>query len=228
MRSWRLLQFNLEKLLAPCSTLAPQVISPDGSNLAGALARMLAADPHILNDVSRDLANLVPGITGVKVVEDETHTQYIVWVRMQDGLWFPPRVLSDGTLRFAGARCAAGRPCPSRRAVFRRTRNGVHPSQFKNANMIRLLREFATDFSDPEQAEAPLRQLLVNTHSPTLAAALQVERELLFAHMPTRVPPPGGGAPTRVTRIMRCRSPISWGRSLEFLKRNGNTRWIKC
>jgi predicted ATPase len=181
--------------------LASQVISPDGSNLPGVLARMQAEDPYALNDVSRGLANLAPGITRVEVVPDTIRWQYVVWVWMQDGRRFPPRLLSDGTLRLLAL--VALREDPAHRGVlcFEEPENGTHPSQFKNTNMIRLLRELATDFSDPSQAEEPLRQLLVNTHSPVLAAALDVERELLFAHMPTRVQPQGGGAPMRVTRI---------------------------
>ena len=36
--------------------------------------------------------------------------------------------------------------------------------------MIQLLRDLATDFQD--EAEIPLRQLIVNTHSPVLIANL--------------------------------------------------------
>lgn len=99
MRTWRFLQLNPQVLREPSSMLAHPFVEPDGSNLPSALARMQAEDPLILNDVSRDLANLVPGILKVEVEKDQPRNRYIIWARTQDGRSFSSRVLSDGTLR---------------------------------------------------------------------------------------------------------------------------------
>lgn len=69
--------------------------------------------------------------------------------------------------------------------------NGLHPSRLKN--LVRLLRETATNFSDSEQINQPLCQVIVNSHSPVLVRELanlaagsqgnEVLQELLFAYM---------------------------------------------
>src|SRR4051812_10242659 len=99
MRSWKFLQLNPDVLRQPSSMVGNPFLSADGSNLPSALARMAAEESYILADVSRDLANLVPGILEIAVETDQARNRYIVKALMQDGRWFSSRVLSDGTLR---------------------------------------------------------------------------------------------------------------------------------
>lgn len=187
IRTWGFLQLNPEVLRQPGSMLAHPYVSPDGSNLPTALARMQAEDPLILNDISRDLANLVPGILRVEVEKDLSRNRYVIWAKTQDGRSFSSRVLSDGTLRLLAL--VALKNDPQHRGVlcFEEPENGVHPFRLKN--MVHLLRDLTTDFSDPAQSDEPLRQLLVNTHSPVLVSQPGVLPGLLFAYMATRVQP---------------------------------------
>ncbi|OQA43491.1 MAG: recombination protein F [Chloroflexi bacterium ADurb.Bin325] len=200
MRNWGFLQLNPEVLRQPSSLLAPPIISPDGSNLPSALARMQAEDPFIINDVSRDLANLVPGILQIEIEKDQPRNRYVLWAKTQDGRSFSSRVLSDGTLRLLTL--VTLRNDPEHRGVlcFEEPENGVHPFRLKN--MVELLRGLATDFSNPEQADAPLRQLLINTHSPVLVSQAGVLPSLLFAYMTTRVHPGDPAQTIRVTRVV--------------------------
>ena len=179
--------------------LAPSTIGLDGSNLPTALARMSARDPFVLNDISRDLANLVPGILRIRLEEDQARNRYILWAETQDGRSFSSRVLSDGTLRLLAL--VALKNDPQHRGVlcFEEPENGVHPFRLKN--VVRLLRELTTDFSDVEQADEPLRQLLVNTHSPILANQEDVWPSLLFAHLTTRIQPAQSTPSLQVTQI---------------------------
>jgi len=199
MRTLGFLQLNPEVLRQPSSLLAQPFVSPDGSNLPSALARMQADDPLVLNDVSRDLANLVPGILNVEVEKDLPRNRYVIWAKTQDGRAFSSRVLSDGTLRLLALVTLKNDPQHRGVLCFEEPENGVHPFRLKN--MVELLRELATDFADPEQAEAPLRQLLVNTHSPVLVSQPGVLPGLLFAYLTTRVQP-GKAPPVRITRIL--------------------------
>ncbi|MBK7203926.1 AAA family ATPase [Candidatus Amarolinea dominans] len=203
MRTWGFLQLNPEVLRQPSSLLAPSVVSPDGSNLASALARMQAEDPLAINDVSRDLANLVSGIVKIEIEKDQPRNRYVVWAKTQDGRSFSSRVLSDGTLRLLVL--AALKNDLQHRGVlcFEEPENGVHPFRLKN--MVELLRGLATDFSDPDQADAPLRQLLINTHSPVLVSQQGVLPGLLFAYMTTRVCPGAPQETMRVTRVLPVR-----------------------
>ena len=199
MRAWGLLHLNPSVLRQPSSMLAPPTIGLDGSNLPTALARMRARDPFVMNDISRDLANLVPGVLKVRLEEDQARNRYILWVETQDGRSFSSRVLSDGTLRLLALVALKNDPQHHGVLCFEEPENGVHPFRLKN--VVRLLRELATDFSDAEQANEPLRQLLTNTHSPILANQKDVWPSLLFAHMTTRVQPEQSAHPLRVTQI---------------------------
>ncbi|MEM7538627.1 MAG: AAA family ATPase, partial [Chloroflexota bacterium] len=79
MRTWRFIQLNPEVLRNPCSVLSPPFLDIDGANLPAVLARLKANDPFILTDISRDLANLVPGVLDIDVEHDKTRDQYVVW-----------------------------------------------------------------------------------------------------------------------------------------------------
>lgn len=200
MRGWRFLQLNPEVLRQPSSMLAHPHLAPDGGNLPSTLARMYAEDPHLFNDVSRDLANLVPGILKVEVEKDQPLNRYIVQVQTQDGRVFKSRVLSDGTLRLLALVTLKNDPQHDGVLCFEEPENGVHP--FRLQQMVDVLQNLATDFSDPEQVHLPLRQLLVNTHSPVLVSHRGVMPNLLFAYMSTRVQPGEETRPMRVTRIV--------------------------
>ncbi|MDM8549287.1 AAA family ATPase [Desulfobacterales bacterium HSG2] len=205
MRSWKFLHINPEVLRQPSSMLAQPFIDSDGSNLPTALARMQSEDPFILNDVSRDLANLVPGVLKVDVEEERSRDQYLVRIHTQDGCSFSSRVISDGTLR--ALTLVSLKNDPEHRGVlcFEEPENGVHPLRLRN--LVGVLKELSTDFSDPEQTDEPLRQLLVNTHSPVLVAQKEeVWPNILFAYMTTQVAV--HGQPHRITRIIPVESGV--------------------
>ena len=116
------------------------------------------------------------------------------------------RVLSDGTLRMLAL--ATLKNDPQHRGVlcFEEPENGVHPSRLKN--IAHLLQELATDFQDESQIDLPLRQLLVNTHSPTFISQTNISKVLLFADIATRVEPQNRAIPPqRVTRIVQVTKP---------------------
>jgi predicted ATPase len=210
MRSWKFLQLNPEVLRQPSSMLAHPVVASDGSNLPSALARMQAEDALILSDVSRDLANLVPGVLKIEVEKDQARNRYVIWAKTQDGRTFSSRVLSDGTLRLLALVMLKNDPRHHGVLCFEEPENGVHP--FRLRNLVDLLRELTTDFSDPIQSDEPLRQLLVNTHSPVLVSQPDVEQGLLFAYMTTRIQPGQTIQPLRVTRIV----PVKTDRQLKL------------
>ncbi len=187
LRSLRFLHLNPEVLRQPSSTKSPRFLSRDGSNLPTTLARMQAEDKFALIDVSRDMANLVPGIVSIRVEQDRPSDKYVVYAETSDERSFSSQVLSDGTLRLLAL--AALRNDPQFHGVLclEEPENGVHP--FRLRNMVRLLREMATDFNDSEQANEPLRQVLVTTHSPAFISQPQVVNFLLFAYTATQIAP---------------------------------------
>ncbi|HVB23367.1 MAG TPA: AAA family ATPase [Ktedonobacteraceae bacterium] len=201
MLSLKLLHPDPEELRQPSSVKAPSFLSENGSNLPTMLARMKDADEFALTDVSRDLANLVPNVTGVELKNDDVLNRYIVSVKYQDGRSFPSSVLSDGTLRLLAL--VALKNDPQFRGVlcFEEPENGIHPSYLKD--IAHLLRSMVTDLSDPEQVDEPLRQVLVTTHSPTFISQPDAIDVVLFTHTVTRVEPQSTGIPPmRITQVV--------------------------
>ena len=199
MRAWRFLHLNPEVLRQPGPMTATTIMSADGRFLPNALARMSAIDPMLLADVSRDLANRVPGILQIEVEEDRKLEHFVIWAKTVDGRRFSSRVLSDGTLRLLALVTMTNDPDHEGVLCFEEPENGVHPSRL--GSMTYLLRELATDFLEPKQAEFPLRQILSNTHSPVFISNKEILPHVLFAHMVTRVNPADNCQPQRVTRV---------------------------
>ena len=126
----------------------------------------------------------------MEVQTDEARGESTVSVRMQDNRAFSSYVLSDGTLRLLALITLKNDPHYRGMLCLEEPENGVHPLRLKD--LAQLLRALATDFSDPGQAMEPLRQVLINTHSPALVSALSKTSggrpEIVFAYMITHLP----------------------------------------
>ncbi len=203
LRSLRFLHLNPEALRQSSLAKAPRFLSPQGKNMPTTLARMQAEDEFTINDVSRDLANLVPDLTDIELKRDEVHNEYTIWANYMDGRSFSSRVLSDGTLRLLALTILRNDPQFRGILCIEEPENGVNPMYLKNIG--RLLRKMATDFSDLEQVEEPLRQVLVATHSPTFLSQPEVIDALLFAYTVTRVEPLSSGNPSLE---ITCMTPV--------------------
>ena len=200
MRGWRFLQLDPAILRQPSPLTAPTTLAADGRYLPNVLARMSVTDPMLLADVSLDLANRVPGLLQVEVEEDRLRELNMVWVRSADGRRFPSRVLSDGTLRMLALVTLRNDPAHEGLLCLEEPETSIHPSRLKS--LTQLLKELATDFSDPDDAGQPLRQALCNTHSPVFISQPDILSHVLFAHMATRVVPDSSVQPQPVTRIV--------------------------
>jgi len=187
LRSLRFLHLNPAALRQPSSTKAPRFLSFDGSNLPMTLARIEKEDKFALVDISRDMANLVPGIVSIRVEQDKPGDKYVIHAETADGRSFSSQVLSDGTLRLLALATLGNDPQFHGILCLEEPENGVHPFGLKN--MARLLRKMATDFNDPEQVNEPLRQVLVTTHSPAFISQPGVLNSLLFAYTVTQIVP---------------------------------------
>lgn len=201
IRAWKFLKLNPEVLRYPSSMLDSPFLSAEGHNLAATLVRMRDEDPFFLNDVSADFASLVPDMLQVEVDTDQARDQYIVRVITEDRTSFSSRVLSDGTLRMLALATLRNDPEHHGVLCLEEPENGVHPSRLQS--VARVLRDLATNFQNENQVDLPLRQLLVNTHSPTFISQTEVRDALLFAFMVTRIRPPEQAIPPmRVTCIV--------------------------
>ncbi len=199
MRAWKRLQLNPVILREPSPLVNPQHLKSDGEFLAGTLARLDAEDDIILKEISADLAYLVPEIKSVVVEPDRPQNRYLIKAYTRDGREFSSSVLSDGTLRLLALLTLKYDPQHHGVLCFEEPENGIHPQRLKQM-VEEILRPLATDFENDDPTW-PLRQLLVNTHSPVLAQALDEENlahELLFATMVTQTAPLGA---MRITQM---------------------------
>lgn len=208
--SWRFLQLDPAALRKPSPRLGPEELLSDGSNVAAVLARIEAETrtperPRgALAEIGAQLSSLVPGVLDLDVKLDESLREYRARVRLRDEPWLPTAVISDGTLRILALLTLLNDPRHRGLVCYEEPENGIHPAQLKL--LIRQLREMVTDpagSSEPfsewadEVAEAsdsrvePLTQLVMNSHSPVVLAALEdaSPSQVLFVDVVDRVDP---------------------------------------
>ncbi|PMD94697.1 ATPase [Siphonobacter sp. BAB-5405] len=169
MRSWKFLQLNPEDLREPSRQELglTDIITSSGKNLAAALYRIKLSDEYSLKEISRKLNNILPNLVAVEVYDDKANRQYIIKVKGEDGREFSSRVLSEGTLRLLTLCILQFDEEYTGLLCFEEPENGIHP--FRIRAMANLLKDLSTDFSETGN---PLRQVIINTHSPVLVGQL--------------------------------------------------------
>lgn len=168
MKSWKFLQLNPEDLRQPTSKRSGEsTITPSGKNLAAALYRIKQDDAYSLVEISRKLNSFLNNFIEVDVIDDIENKQYIIKLKDVDKKEFSSRVLSEGTLRLLALCILEYDDKHTGLLCFEEPENGIHPARIKD--MIQLLEDLSIDFKNPEM---PLRQVIVNTHSPILIGNL--------------------------------------------------------
>ncbi len=166
MKSWKFLQLNPEDLRKPTDKAnGEDIISQSGKNLAAALNRIILKNEYSLGEISRKLQSFVPNFIEVKVVDDKENKQFVIKLIDKDGKEYSSRVLSEGTLRILALCILEQDDQHTGLLCFEEPENGIHP--FRISTMASLLKDLTNDFTDDE---LPLRQVIVNTHSPILVS----------------------------------------------------------
>jgi len=173
MQSWLLLQLEPTKLRMPDDFSADPRIGPDGSHLAATLHRL-----GRYSEIANRLAELLPEVRDLSVDLDESRRLKTLMLEQRDGACHSARALSDGTLRFLALAIIAADPNTSGVICLEEPENGIHPSRIPA--IVKLLKEISVDLSYSVSSENPLRQVIINTHSPTLVQSLSIE-DLLVA-----------------------------------------------
>lgn len=164
MKSWKFLQLNPDDLRqATNKNNGEDTISISGKNLAAALFRIKQKDSYALREISRKLNTFLPNFVDVNVVDDAENKQYLIKLKDKDNKEFSSRVLSEGTLRILALCILEYDDKHTGLLCFEEPENGIHPFRIKA--MTELLKDLSVDFYD---ADLPLRQVIVNSHSPVL------------------------------------------------------------
>jgi predicted ATPase len=186
----------------------------DGSHMAATL-HQLARKPSENGKDSRDenksgavyaqvanrLAELLEDVREVSIDRDEARERFTLFIKTRDGTLHPARDLSDGTLRFLALtvmefdRHSGGLLC------LEEPESGIHPRRIPV--MLQLLQDIATDTDEPCDEANPLRQVIVNTHSPAVFQQVP-EDSVLLAELAEEVHQPslaGGHGVMRYAKL---------------------------
>lgn len=193
MLSWRLLQLEPSKLRCPDTFSSPTTIGPDGSFLAATLYRLAQqnGEMHKTKDTQRTyatianrLSELVEAVRGISVDRDVKRELLTLEVTDREGTPLPAMSLSDGTLRFLALAVLEMDPLSQGVICLEEPENGIHPERIPA--MLRLLQDIATDPEEPVDETNPLRQVIVNTHSPVVVGQVP-DGDLLVAELRERI-----------------------------------------
>ncbi|MGA2067918.1 MAG: AAA family ATPase [Thermoguttaceae bacterium] len=205
MQSWRLLQLEPSSLRNSDFFNAPTHVGTDGSHLASTLyhlARMEMGNGEsraklgggegmadtgngkkpltgpIYAKVVNQLSQLVDDLREVRVDVDQQRELLTLQVRDRHGNLHAARALSDGTLRFLALAILEQDPGAQGLLCFEEPENGIHPARI--GAMLTLLKGLCVDPQDPKGPDNPLRQVIVNTHSPAVVGLVE-DADLLVA-----------------------------------------------
>ena len=190
MQSWTQLHLEPSALRMPDSFTDPPYIKPSGRHVPATLNRlkrhpMFADEEHALGQVSLRLAQLIDEIKSVRVDRDDVRRSFSVVASGWDGNEYSAHAMSDGTLRFLALSIMEQDPELSGTICLEEPENGIHPARIPA--MLRLLKDVAVDPLLPVDQDNPMRQVIVNTHSPAFVRDVPMEDVVLVRSVNGRV-----------------------------------------
>lgn len=184
MQSWRMLQLEPSALRQPDEFKAPTQLANNGAHLPATLSYLANSeetDPgHIYARAANRLAELLDDVHSIDVERDEKRELLTLFLTGRDGTRHPARSLSDGTLRFMALAVVELDPRAQGLMCLEEPENGIHPERIPV--MLRLLQDIAVDPKEPVGSDNPLRQVIVNTHSPAVVSQVP-DDSLLVAEL---------------------------------------------
>ncbi len=189
MRSWRMLQLEPSALRRPDSFSAPVKLTPEGLHLPSALYHLAhpklaegreQVENRIYGRVVSRLRRLLDDVHAVTVDRDEKRELLTLTVTGENGTIHPARSLSDGTLRFLALIVLEMDSDSGGLLCLEEPENGIHPGRIPA--MLKLLKDLAVDPTMPIGEDNPLRQVIVNTHSPSVVGQVE-EADLILAEL---------------------------------------------
>jgi predicted ATPase len=209
MLNWRLLQLEPSALRAPDGFDAPSQLAPSGAHLPATLYRL--SQEQVSNDfedsahgesvvhmihipgtggeralaqIANRLYELIDHVGQVRIDRDDKRELLTLLLTDKQGTELPAKALSDGTLRFLALASVEIDPTLTGLICMEEPENGIHPERI--GAMLGLLRDIAVDPEMPIGDDNPLRQVVVNTHSPVVVSQVP-DDALVFAVPEQRV-----------------------------------------
>ena len=191
MEAWQLVQLEPTAMRQPDEFVSPTHLGTDGRHLAATLYRLARNAEQYGNDGNREapgtgfhttarngeeirvysqianrLGELIDDVHGIHIDLDEKRELMTLYVSDRDGTPHPARALSDGTLRFLALSVLESDPKMQGVLCLEEPENGIHPERIPA--ILELLMDIAVDTQQPVGNDNPLRQVIVNTHSPAV------------------------------------------------------------
>ena len=177
MRNWITLQFEPSALRQPNLVYEAKnaEITASGLNLPATLYRLNAENKgkDTYQIIANKLKDLVEDVYEVSIDKDEKRDLLTLQLGFKGGLSLPAQSLSDGTLRFLGLAVIQEDNTRSGLICLEEPENGINPK--KVDKMVNLMIEMATHTDSAIDEDNPLRQVIINTHSPIVVGAVPDE-----------------------------------------------------
>lgn len=172
MQSWRLLQLEPTALRQPDGFASPTHLESNGSHLPANLARLTTRDDpdRVYCQLTNRLSELIGSVRKIRVDRDEKRELLTLMMTGNDGTELPARALSDGTLRFLALSVLELDPETPGLICLEEPENGIHPDRIPA--ILQLLQDISTDPNESADESNPLRQVIINTHSPSVVMAV--------------------------------------------------------
>ena len=208
MAGWTQLQLEPSALRSPDTFTAPRNMGPSGAHLPATLYELAQAAERdhpggqrdVYTRIANKLSELVQDVRGIAVDVDEKRQLLSIVMTDLQNTEHVASALSDGTLRFLALTVMESNPKSRRLLCLEEPENGMHPLRI--SAVIELLGELAVDIDEPVDADNPLRQVIINTHSPSVVACVN-DDALLVAHV-------GRGGESERSRLCVRHLPDTW------------------
>lgn len=178
MQSWQLFQLEPFSICEPDRFTTPAGLGPDGSHLAATLYYLAhsnkytnhtskeKADVWFYNKVAARLSELIDDVYSIRIDRDERRRLLTLELVDRNGTVYPAHLLSNGTLRFLALAVLESDPKTSGLICLEEPENSIYPDRIPV--ILQLLQNIATDVKSQIGPGNPLRQVIVNTHSPAV------------------------------------------------------------
>ncbi len=179
MESWRILQLEPSALRQPDEFTSPARLGQDGRHLAATVhrlarspaaeestARMEEHSSRTCSQIAIRLSELIDDVRDISIDRDEKRELLTLTALDGEGTRHPARALSDGTLRFLALVVLEMDPETEGVLCLEEPENGIHPARIPA--ILKLLLDIAVDPFEPAGPDNPMRQVIINTHSPAV------------------------------------------------------------
>lgn len=185
MSSWKQLHLEPSAMRTPDPRSATPHVTASGGHVAATLRSILSDDGvDQRQEMVNRLRDLNDDVRDIEVYEDMVRDQLAIRARVSGAdAWLFGRSLSDGTLRYIALVVMLMDVHDRGLLALEEPENGIHPSRVPS--LVDLLHDYAVDPSAAIGDDNPLRQIVVNTHSPEVARQLKLD-DLVFVERGAR------------------------------------------